>query len=39
MASRPEWFYVAPDAEQPTAIYRAIAVIIPCPTTVFWCGR
>jgi hypothetical protein len=39
MTSRPEWFHVAPDAEQLTAIYQAIAVTIPCPPTVFWGGR
>jgi hypothetical protein len=38
MASRPEWFYVAPDAEQLAGIYQAIAVTVPCPAGVFW-GR
>ena len=38
MASRPEFFYTAPDAEELAEIYRAIAVTIPCPATAFW-GR
>ncbi len=36
MASLPEWFYVAPDAEDLVDIYRAIAVTIPCPMGNFW---
>ena len=39
MASRSEWFYVAPDAEQLADFYRAIAVTIPCPPASFWGGR
>jgi hypothetical protein len=31
MASRPEYAYLAPDAEALAGIYRAIAVTIPCP--------
>jgi Mg-chelatase subunit ChlD len=38
MASRPEYFYVAPDAEALVGIYRSIAVAIPCPSGTFW-GR
>lgn len=36
MATRPDWFYVAPDAEDLAAIYRAIAVTIPCLVEAFW---
>ena len=39
IASRPEFFYRAPDAEELAEIYRAIAVAIPCPSDVFWGGR
>jgi hypothetical protein len=38
MASRPEWYHEAPDAEALAGIYRTIAVTIPCPTEAFW-GR
>ena len=38
MASRPEFFYKAPDAEALTEIYRRIAVAVPCPGGSFW-GR
>lgn len=38
MASRSEYFYRAPDGEDLLAIYRAIAVEIPCPAESFW-GR
>lgn len=38
MASRPEYFYKAPDAEDLAAIYRHIAVTLPCPGGAFW-GR
>ena len=38
MASRPEYFYKAPDAESLTEIYRRIAVAVPCPGGAFW-GR
>ena len=38
MASRPEYFYRAPDGEDLSAIYRTIAVEIPCPAERFW-GR
>ena len=38
MASRPEYFYLAPDGEDLAAIYRAIAVEIPCPAGQYW-GR
>lgn len=36
MASRPEYFYLAPDGEDLAAIYRTIAVAIPCPPESFW---
>lgn len=39
MASRPEFAYRAPDAEDLADIYRAIAVAIPCPAGTFWGGR
>ncbi len=39
MASRPGYAYRAPDAEDLAAIYRAIAVAIPCPPVAFWGGR
>lgn len=35
MASRPEHFYIAPDAEDLAAIYERIAVTLPCPGGVF----
>jgi hypothetical protein len=38
MASRPDYSYVAPDAEALAGIYRGIAVAIPCPADAFW-GR
>jgi RNA polymerase sigma factor (sigma-70 family) len=38
MASKPEYFYEAPDAGQLEGIYREIAVTIPCPPEAFW-GR
>jgi hypothetical protein len=38
MATRPEYFYAAPDAEALAGIYRGIAVAIPCPVADFW-GR
>ena len=38
MASRSEYAYLAPDAEDLAGIYRAIAVTIPCPKEVRW-GR
>jgi hypothetical protein len=38
MATRPEYFYTAPDAEALAGIYRDIAVAIPCPAAGFW-GR
>ena len=36
MASRPEDYHHAPDAEQLAEIYRAIAVAIPCGPESFW---
>jgi Mg-chelatase subunit ChlD len=39
MASRPEYFYRAPDGEDLLAIYRTIAVEIPCPAPGFWGQR
>jgi hypothetical protein len=38
MASRPAFFYSAPDGEALAEIHRGIAVAIPCPVGVFW-GR
>jgi hypothetical protein len=38
MASRPAFFYNAPDGEALAGIYRGIAVAIPCPMGAFW-GR
>jgi Mg-chelatase subunit ChlD len=38
MASRPEYFYPAPDGEDLLGIYRTIAVQIPCPAGAYW-GR
>jgi Mg-chelatase subunit ChlD len=38
MASRPDYAYFAPEAEELADIYRAIAVAIPCPAEAFW-GR
>jgi secreted protein with Ig-like and vWFA domain len=38
MASRSEYSYRAPTADALAAIYRAIAVSIPCPSGGFW-GR
>ena len=39
MASRAEYFYHAPDAEDLAAIYRAIAVELPCPGVRLWVRR
>jgi len=39
MASRPEWYYPAPDAEALADIYDQIAVALPCPAGAFWSGR
>jgi Mg-chelatase subunit ChlD len=39
IATRPAWFYAAPDAEALAGIYRAIAVTIPCPAVAFWGNR
>ncbi len=38
MASKPVYFYWAPDGEDLLAIYRTIASEIPCPAEAFW-GR
>jgi Mg-chelatase subunit ChlD len=38
MASRPDYFYLAPDGEDLRAICQSIAVEIPCPAASFW-GR
>ena len=38
IASKPSYFYRAPDAEDLAAIYAAIAIEIPCPVEEFW-GR
>ena len=39
MASRPRYFYHTPRAEDVEAIYREIAVSIPCPSSDFWGNR
>jgi Mg-chelatase subunit ChlD len=39
MASRPAYFYLAPDGEDLQGIYRTIAVEIPCPASHYWGGR
>ena len=39
IASEPGYFYHAPDAADLAAIYRAIAVELPCPGREFWAGR
>lgn len=39
MASGPDAYRHAPSAAELAAIYRAIAVDIPCPTDTFWAGR
>ena len=39
MASRPAYFYRAPEAEGLADIYKQIAVEIPCPSETFWGGR
>ena len=38
IASRPDYAFRAPDAEALEAVYRAIAVAVPCPAQGFW-GR
>ena len=39
MASKPAYFYRAPDGEDLKAIYAAIAVEIPCPAEEYWGKR
>jgi hypothetical protein len=39
IASRPEYFYHAPDAADLARIYASIAVTAPCPPDAFWDGR
>jgi len=39
MASQPAYFHRAPDGEDLQAIYKAIAVAIPCLPEHFWGGR
>jgi Mg-chelatase subunit ChlD len=39
IASQPDFFYRAPDAEDLGEIYRAIAVAIPCGPGSYWGGR
>jgi Mg-chelatase subunit ChlD len=39
MASKPEYFFHAPDGEDLRAIYREIAAEIPCPAEEFWGSR
>lgn len=36
MATKPEFYHWAPDAEELSAIYRRIAVTVPCPEDAFW---
>ncbi len=39
IASQPAYFFRAPDAEALEAIYRTIAVTVPCPASAFWGKR
>jgi Mg-chelatase subunit ChlD len=39
IASRPEWYYEAADAEDLRGVYRTVAIAIPCPGSVYWGGR
>ncbi len=39
MASRPDYYHFAPNADALEEIYRTIAVTIPCPAESFWGGR
>jgi hypothetical protein len=39
MASQPAYFFVAPDAEDLGAIYKRIAVDVPCEPSRFWGKR
>ena len=39
IASRPEWYYTAPSADELAGIYRGIAVAIPCPASAYWGQR
>jgi hypothetical protein len=39
IASRPEGYYPAPEAEALAGIYGQIAVALPCPAGAFWGGR
>lgn len=39
IASRPEWYYSAPSADELAGIYRGIAVAIPCPASAYWGQR
>lgn len=39
MASRPAYYYHAPDGEDLLAIYQTIGVVIPCPAHQFWGQR
>ena len=39
IASKPAYFYRAPDAEALKAICSSIAVEIPCPLEDYWGGR
>ncbi len=39
MASRPEGYFAAPEAEALAGIYAQIAVALPCPAGAFWSGR
>jgi hypothetical protein len=38
MASRPEWYYEAASVEDLEAVYRTVAVSIPCPADRYWHG-
>jgi len=39
MATTPAHYYETPDAEALTAIYRRIAMRLPCPASTWWGGR
>lgn len=39
MASKTEYFYRTPDGEDVKAIYKAIAIEIPCPAEQYWGSR
>ena len=39
IASRPDYYYQTPRAEELAAVYEEIAGVIPCPPEQFWGGR